>query len=225
MHCYKYESLYLSKIHIYSTQKVKTVISFCNQNRSNSIRYLINYMSNKIKFLIICIYAIYIIGVILVQIYVNPEGYNYILFAAVPPFLYFFKDITSFKVGEFEIKKIQRDSKRTLATMYKSLLLLQTEKGGSGLGECNYFDDSKYKGFLRIAKNIKTSQKEINFGEGITKELSKSIKECAEILVQEIEVLIKSKLYDDSVSGKSALEEAEYAIKQLKEPSLTKLVD
>ena len=110
--------------------------------------------------------------------------------------------------------------------MYKSLLFLQIEKGHGGLGEINHFDDSKYKGFKRIVKNIKTSQGEINFGEEITKELSKSIKESAKKLVEEIERCVDSGYYNvKETSGKLALEEAKDAIKQLKEHSMAKLVD
>ena len=67
--------------------------------------------------LIICI-----IGLIFVQICVNLEGYNYLLYPFAPLLLYYFKDITSLKVGKFEIKRIQRDTKKTLAEMYKFLL-------------------------------------------------------------------------------------------------------
>lgn len=168
-------------------------------------------MCNEIKLaLIICC----IVGLVFVQICVNPEGYNYLLYPFIPLLLYYFKDITSLKIGEFEMKRVQQESKKTLAEMYKSLLFLQIEKGSGCLVDCDYFDDSKYKGFQRIVKSIRTSQKEINFEEEINKELNESIKESAEKLVEEIKSLVK--LYDvKTESGKLALTNSEAAIKQL----------
>ena len=93
---------------------------------------------------------------------------------------------------------------------------LTIEKGQGILAEFNHFDDSKYKGFNSIVKSIKTSQKEISFGEEITKDLSKSINENAEKLKQEINHWLSLKAYNEKTeSGKSAFKKAQYAIKQL----------